>query len=67
MDTYDRRRADVLIDHRFDNMEAELGRLSAKLDRLEGRINVLFGALAVLSTIGTLLGPITWRWLEGLI
>lgn len=60
---YYHRRADDLLDQRLGAFEREQDRQGKALSRLEARINYLFGALAVLTTLASIIGP----WLEKMV
>lgn len=62
---YDRRRIDELMDGRVASIGREVGEvksdvrdLDAKVDALSARVTWLFGGLAVVAVIVSILGPI---------
>lgn len=54
---YYRRRIDELVDRRLATIEEQVNTLDSRLDRLDRRLSYLFGALALLSFLGSVAGP----------
>jgi hypothetical protein len=62
---YYRRRIDVLVDDRLGRIETAIAKLDERADHTEGRLNWLFGGLAVISFLGSLVGPPLFRFVTG--
>lgn len=58
---YTRRRIDQMTDQRFRSIEGKVDEIDRKVDALSNRLAWLIGALAVLSFILNIVGPVIAR------
>jgi hypothetical protein len=62
---YYRRRVDELLDDRIRGIAHTVNTLDGRVDGIDSKLSRVFGGLAVIVFLATIIGPVIVRWLTG--